>query len=688
MKSGVLGRLVGRFSLRFYRALSFYLSVGVLLCTIESQAAVIPSAEDLAMLPLQALAKIKITAASLFQNDELNTPASVTIIREQDWLRTGARNLTDAFQQRASIYSVPWVFAAQGVAIRGLPPSGRSGVLITLDDVPIPDFVSGNAFQRLPSLNLGSLSSIQVVRGPGSALHGSDAFHGVISLRSFAANEDEASVSGLAASNGYYQSTARLSTQLGDLGRFNVALAVNGQPDQNVSYEFRDATGATQFGERDNSYGAQSLAVAFDSDVNESWSYVVGAYAHRYDAKGFDAGTLARGDRAVSDAMAEFYLARLGLTKRFATGGSLNVGSYYWTLDTDDSRFNNMAGVFTTLILPVKQHRAGIRAIYRDQWSDHTQMAVVLGITEHKVDAAEAIVASASGVVLSRVQQLYAGAKRTGKFLTFEGNTDFDDRRFSFTYGARFDTYSDAANQLSPRLGLIYHPQLDTAIKLLYGHGFRAPVAIETYGAVGIIQDNPDLKPETFDSVELVWLRQTARWRLQLNAFHSVWRDGIDTVVHPTQPATVRAENLAKTTADGVEAEYQLQLGAWSLRSDATYIKTDNDATGSFTTIPKWVGTLGLGYALPKMRSELWLTQRVQSAVDDVGNGILFAPTQLPVYWRADAYASTRCAENLKLWLSVRNIFDRGNRVPTSPAAQFGLADDALSVGLGVGYNF
>jgi len=641
------------------------------------------------MLPLQALAKIKVTSASLFENNQLNTPASVTIIQEQDWLRGGARRLVDSFQHLASVYSTPWVFAGNGVAIRGLPIDGRSGVLTTLDGIPIPDFLTGNALQPFAMLNLGTLSSIEVVRGPGSALHGSDAFHGVISLQSFAATEDMASVNGLVASDNYYQSTARASRQIGQAGRLNVALAVNGQGDQHLPYSSPDASGVTRTGERDNNFSAQSLAMAFNSDANDAWSYVVGAYAHRLDAnRFFDGGAVPRGDHAISDTQSEFYLARLGLTKRFTEHASLTVGSYYWTLDSRGTRFLSTPSGYVQTGVPIEQHRAGLRAIYRDQWAEHTQWAVVAGVVQAKIDSAKDIAIAQSGVVLRNVDQMYAGTQRIGKYLTFEGETIFDARRFAVTYGARLDTYSDVDKHLSPRLGLIYHPQSDTALKLLYGHGFRAPVALETHSTLGVIQGDPNLDPETFDSVELVWLRQAGTWSAQATAFHSVLRDGIEFVVNPTPPPATRAVNRGTSTADGVELEYQWQVNAWRLRSDATYIKTDNNVTGSFTTIPKWVATLVVGYALPAIRSEFFVTQRVQAAVDDVTTNFAYAPTHLPVYWRVDATASTRLANNFKLWLSARNLFDRGNRVRASPPSQFGLPDESLSVGLGVGYDF
>jgi len=648
------------------------------------------TAEELSVLSLQELGKIKITAASLFQNNELHTAASVTIIQEQDWHRNGARSLTDAFQHVASVYSIPIVFAANGISIRGLPLNGGTGVLVTLDGVPIPEFTTGNTFQRLSGLNLGALDLIQLVRGPGSALHGSDAFHGVIGMRSFQATSDIATIDAFAASNGYYQTTARYGNRLGSVGRLSIAAAANGQPEQNIDYSFVDPTsGAMLSGERDNRFDAQTVSINLDSDGDSSWSYTAGVFGHRYDADGFNGfGTSASGERDISDTLAQFFMVRAGIGKRIATQGLLSIGAYYWDLDTESQRFAKAAGVFTQRLSTLEQHRSGIRVGYSGRWGDHTRLALDLRVSEQAVDGAKLITLTDSGALVSSIDQLYADARRTTHSAVFEGNTEFASGRFDLTYGARFDSYSDADDHFSPRLGLIYHPRPDSALKLLYGHAFRAPAAVEIFGVPGSLQGDASLMAETFDTVELAWLQQSENWRLQASLFLSEWQDGIANISNPAPPPTLQATNLGTTRAKGVEVEHQTRLGAWSTRLDAVYVWNKSDVTGSFTTIPKFVATLGLGYRIAALRTDLFLDQRIQSAVDDVVRGGSTVPTRLPRYWRVDARIGTQLTTRTKVWLKARNLFDRRNVTPSSPPAQFGVENDALSVGLGVGYEF
>jgi iron complex outermembrane receptor protein len=54
-------------------------------------------------------------------------------------------------------------------------------------------------------------------------------------------------------------------------------------------------------------------------------------------------------------------------------------------------------------------------------------------------------------------------------------------RRLTATVGARYDWWSLTGGTVTPRAGLVYRTDADTAIKALYGEGYRAPSVYETY---------------------------------------------------------------------------------------------------------------------------------------------------------------------------------------------------------------
>ena len=76
--------------------------------------------------------------------------------------------------------------------------------------------------------------------------------------------------------------------------------------------------------------------------------------------------------------------------------------------------------------------------------------------------------------------------------------------------GLRHDSYDTFGGTTNPRVALIYRPLEPTTIKFLYGTAFRAPSPYELYYSDGNVSSkaNPDLKPETIETYELV-LEQT-----------------------------------------------------------------------------------------------------------------------------------------------------------------------------------
>mgnify|MGYP001554462210 CR=1 FL=1 len=87
-----------------------------------------------------------------------------------------------------------------------------------------------------PGLQLGVLDRIEMVRGPGSAVYGADAFHGVLSLKTFASDRDLLEVESELGTDGYGQIAGRWSEELTDWLRINAAVAYNQRPDQDERY--------------------------------------------------------------------------------------------------------------------------------------------------------------------------------------------------------------------------------------------------------------------------------------------------------------------------------------------------------------------------------------------------------------------------------------------------------------------
>lgn len=644
---------------------------------------------SIAELSLEELARVDVSAASLLRSSLLDAASSISAVNVADWERNGARRLLDALEREPSVMVLPSSSGNQVLAIRGYGRStSYSGTATTWDGVPLNDlFRSGPQFNT-PTINLGALSQIQLIQGPGSALYGSDAFHGLIALRGFEAQEDVARVSASAGSGGYAESALQYSRRAG-AARLSLALAANGQPDQHQQARYTEAaSGAEVVNQRMNRYGAGTMSLKFASTGALSW--YGGVYLHRYASdqfQGFGARLSGRSDVGWVDT--RFAMTQAGVRQAVGDTASVELKAYYWWVDNDLAANLQLASGLVRRDLVTVQHRAGLQAIYRDAWRAwNTELALALGSERLGVDRAYAELHNPQGQFLSSAPNAAAGANRSVRSATLEMNSDWAGKTWNLVYGARLDDYSDFGRHTSPRLGLVYHPAPDSAIKLLYGQAFRAPSAAEIGGAQNSILGNPALRPETIDSYELVAMRDTRHYLLQATLFRTFWQDGIGTALAPGS-RLAQYQNVGRNDAYGASANLQYQAQGWSFDSALSYVRSRNSLTGdSYAIFPQMLFNVGVGRSFCDGACRVYLGQRWQSRRDDIARTEGFTAHPLPRYARTDVSVSRDFSARLSGTLQLRNLFDRANLLPSPQASLGGIPDEGFNVQAGLQYRF
>jgi vitamin B12 transporter len=110
--------------------------------------------------------------------------------------------------------------------------------------------------------------------------------------------------------------------------------------------------------------------------------------------------------------------------------------------------------------------------------------------------------------------------------------------------------------------------QQRTRVYALAGSGFRAPDATDRYGYGG----NPDLKPETSRNYEIgVKHALTPQQSLSLSAFHTDIEELIDFTVLSYDPFEGINQNVAEARVEGIEASWAYAGSLWNARVEAIY---------------------------------------------------------------------------------------------------------------------
>jgi iron complex outermembrane receptor protein len=292
----------------------------------------------------------------------------------------------------------------------------------------------------------------------------------------------------------------------------------------------------------------------------------------------------------------------------------------------------------------------------------------------------------------------------TGGFLSDTPNAASDARRrvhsatlelksrlgrdWRAVYGGRVDDYSDFGRQTSPRLGLIYQPNDSGALKLLYGQAFRAPSAAERNGTANTVLGSPGLKPEVIDSLELVAIRQQAKWLLQASVFETAWRDGIAIVFRPDIRIN-QFQNVERNRAHGATASVTWRTEGWQFEASGAWVTSRNASTGApYNIYPRRSLNASVARSLFDGAGRIGVAQRWMDGFDDIPSGDVFAPSRLPSYARTDLSYSHTMSKTLTLTAVVRNLLNRDSRLPSPLGSVGGIPDDRINATVRASWRF
>jgi outer membrane receptor for ferrienterochelin and colicins len=152
-------------------------------------------------------------------------PAVATVITAEDIAATGARNVDEALQAVPGLHvSVGYIYDPV-YAIRGVHTKYNPQVLMLLNGVPLTNPYLGNRGDGWATIPAENIARIEVIRGPGSALYGADAFTGVINVITKTSADIDGTLAG--ARVGSYNNREGWIQHGGKIGPFQLAASLH-----------------------------------------------------------------------------------------------------------------------------------------------------------------------------------------------------------------------------------------------------------------------------------------------------------------------------------------------------------------------------------------------------------------------------------------------------------------------------
>ncbi len=551
---------------------------------MRSQTWAEPSAH-LLNLNIEDLGAIKIDtvfAASKVSEKVTDAPSSVTIVTRDEIRRFGYRTLGDIVRSVRS-FDVTYDREYSYTTARGYSRLTDYGTrtLLLIDGHRMNDPLFSAASVGTESLlDVDLIERVEFIRGPGSAIYGSNAFFAVINV----VPRKGASIDGVETAGSFGSFDAHS-------GRITVGKKFATGIEMLLSATTYESDGNHRLFYKEFDAPETNHGIADRRDGDRFWSFfgsaawgdftIEGGYVAR-EKESPTASFGALFNTPVEDVDTRGY-AELRYTHETADGWKTSARTFYDSYDYHSlGRYDSEnPGVVSND--SARQHWWGAEASVGRELSFLNGFRFTMG-TEYR-----------------RTLQL---RRRGYDEVSPHVFNDINDREevlgvyldthtqllkpLGLAAGVRWDYYDTFGDTLNPRVGLIYKPAERTTLKLLYGQAFRAPDFDE--GKYGV-------RPEAIRTYEIVGEQYfDAHW----HATGSVFQNAItDLIGFASSDDNAPYANVGEACVRGAEIEIEGKSDrGWLLRGSYTRQHAEDEKNGRLENSPTDIAKIQLGAPL------------------------------------------------------------------------------------------
>ncbi len=514
---------------------------------------------DLASMDLEQLMDIKVTTASLFADKLSEAPSIMSVVTSDELRRFGGLTLGEVLYRVPGLTQSSQYFTDRTlVAVDGDQTKTSGGhILFLINGRPTREVMEGGIISDLlESFPVEALERIEIIRGPGSVLYGSNAFSAVINLITRKAVGNQLSVKGLVGANGALASSGHVMYKRGDFSLFG-ASQIHEAPDWNFTYLVPPPL-------QHNPDAPPEPPSHFVDMIDRGFGDYLGA---NYKGLSFMSAIT----ESQTTAFVQGAVGETRLTRDFANLGYEHKARANWDMTFDvtytrttfvifsypytDRDANDFVAEWTNLITLTSEDRLTAGMLF-----DRIAGTEVASINLNAQDAGGS--RPSGGFYVQLDHQLTRSVKLIG---------GFQSNKFA---SIPFSTV--------PRGGVIWNPSHVVSIKALYGEAFRPPSLDETTLNLPDIHGNPNLVPEVVETIDLGVTLQFAKLQLGADYFHN---HQIHSIITGGE-APIHYENLGGVVFNGVVAEGKYYFRKDFFAQGSLLFQKNHNQTGATDVTP------------------------------------------------------------------------------------------------------
>lgn len=522
----------------------------------------------------------QLTIATKHLQSVREAPAIVAVVTGQEIRNMGARDLLDILR-RVPGFGVS--INHQGrteFEIRGIKSQDSERMLLLIDGVSVNELVHGGLATAMMQISVDHIKRIEIIRGPGSALHGSNAFSGVVNV----VTKRGADMMGVTVSGGRGSfDTDTFSIEAGKrFADLDAAFFLNYRrtdgPRREVPVDFLGNSGMTDF-------RIERLDTGFKIGYKD---LALNTRLIRLDQGPYLGALFAVNDE--SDLDMWYYFSDLSYRHGLGQNARVTIRTYvehamedfYWEL------FPEGSGPFTDGMIGSpsgKELERGVEAQFDYRLMDSHRLTIG-AVTERKrlydtrhIANFDPLTGAPLGATLDITDDGNYIQDRSREIWAVYLQDDWSvTEEVNLVAGVRHDRYSDFGATTNPRVAAVWRSGTWDA-KLMYGTAFMAP----TFGSLYFINNptllgNPDLDPEEMQTYEASIGYVADGTEGRISYFHNDFDQKIQLQLQPS--GAFQFVNRGGAIVQGVEIEAKQAFGLFgALYGNYTYQKTEDAET-------------------------------------------------------------------------------------------------------------
>ena len=498
----------------------------------------------------------------------LKSPAIMSVITAKQIKQMGFRTLIDVLKIVPGFYISMDETGEREIAVRGVLDDASQKIKVLIDGHSINDVWRGGAMWNFDDLPVENIKRIEIIRGPGSALYGQNAFLAVIDI----ITKDTEDIDGFQVTT----SGGSFSTQNYNLlfGRELGGLKISGFLD------YFDTQGFSKKIEQDVLFPAaasrspgQSQNRKEKTDLNLRLSYnnleVKAKYMKKRRKDYIGVGDALNEESILRDTyMFTEFTYKLSLSEKL----NMTPKVYYDQYNYDpffEQRPDGHLGVYPEGIkgqLRFKQRTIGFENQVNYKLFEGNELTFGLQyewIHQHDIKYGKnshPITNANLTTVTDFTHDLPFTRKATRHIYAFYLQDEWNiTKDIDLTIGVRHDRFTRFEGTTNPRVGLIWRFIEDAHLKLLLATAFKAPSFQEMFLTNNSVKiGNPSLDPEKINTFEIgLGYHFTEHMRASINYFYNRIRDKI--ILDTATPK--QFQNGGGSRIHGIEAEWKADFG-------------------------------------------------------------------------------------------------------------------------------